>query len=762
MKNEPKFSMQTQQYDLDFPQYYDRDTVYGHFNDDGSYTVTNRHTPRPWLSIMCNKQIFSAISNEGKGFLAYRYGRLRMTKHYVENDYLLRTPNGTRQYLLSDGDKTYDLINDAEELNFTVYPGRSLFEGKVGDISFKIHIFVPLEDGVECVKITVCGAPDHCYTLGTGTEWTFADHRRKATEGRFPDDMTFNFIENALLVHSDKVNNCPDMYGFTAQKGLQKGIIEYREEPLVRSEGNYIIHYVTTQKQLITDHHGEATDYIYFGLCQGDPTALISKYLDGDGYESEYQALSNYWDNAIHSNYCQLPDKNMQTLLNIWLKNQVHVTSYYNRFGYMGYRDILQDTWGVGLVDRSRTRAQLLQAASQMFPDGRCPRQFDLVDPTHLDRRDFCDSPMWMPITLNNYLKETGDLAIMDELLPFNDSDERSTLKDHILRAFDYLYNNRATNGLILMRHGDWLDGLEGIDELGEATSVWGTCATYYAQKQLIEIFEQLGDTEWVEIFKKRNEDYKFAANTKGWNGKWYNYATINDTEIIGHPDNPEGKIYLNSNTWAIFSGIADEEKTESVMRWVRLYLNTPFGPLHNWPPYVATGERYGRLKRHRPGTFTNAAVYMHAASFKVYADVARGDYIDAYDTFTRLIPGHIDNPDSRRTSEPWAVGNVYYGINHENPGLNLYSWFSATPSWLLHGGFEEILGIRPTYHGISLTPCTLPDWDGYKVSKVYRGTRYNITFKRTGASSVTLDGNPIEGNIVYSEAPTAEVVVTY
>ena len=761
MRNEPEFSIQTQQYDLSFPEYYDVTKTFGDFNEDGSYTVTDRNTPRPWLSIMCNENIFSAISNEGKGFLAYRYGKLRMTKHYVESDYLLRTPNGTRQYLIKDGEKTYDLLKEAEDLRFTVWPGRTRFTGRVGEISFQIDIFVPVEDGVECVRVRLCGGAKHRYQLCTGTEWTFADHRRKVNEGRFPADLTIDFAEDLVLLHSDEVRSCPDMYGFMAQKGVT-GRIEKREELLSNGKDTYKINYVFTEKTLCTDSEGHAEDYIFFGLVQGDYRSLVEKYLYGDGYEKEYAALCAYWDEVIHRNYVTLPDKNMEVLLNVWLKNQVHVTSLYNRFGYMGYRDILQDCWGVGFVDWKRTRHHILLAAAHMFADGRCPRQFDIVDIGHLDRRDFCDSPMWMPIALNSYIKETGDFDILKEEIGFFESEERSTLEDHIFRAFDYLYNNRATNGLILMRGGDWLDGLEGINKLGEATSVWGTCATVYAQKQLMEIYEQLGRKDLVDTFAKRNAEYTEAANTKGFNGKWYSYATINDTEVIGHPDNLEGKIYLNPNTWAIFSGVADKDKTESAMRWVRLYLNTPYGPQLNWPPYVATGEGYGRLKRQRPGTFANSAIYMHAASFKVFADIARGDFIEAYDTFTRLLPGHVDNPHARRTSEPWSVGNVYFGINHKNPGLNLYSWFSATPAWLLHGGFEEILGVWPTYHGIRVRACDLPEWDGYKVSKVYRGTRYNVTFRRTGAKTITLDGKPVDGDIVYSENPTAEVIVEY
>ena len=195
----------------------------------------------------------------------------------------------------------------------------------------------------------------------------------------------------------------------------------------------------------------------------------------------------------------------------------------------------------------------------------------------------------------------------------------------------------------------------------------------------------------------------------------------------------------------------------------VNRYLQTPFGPLLNYPPYVFYGARCGRVQRQRQGTFGNSAVYNHAASFKVYYDVARGDFDDALDTFLRALPNHPDNSDMCRTSEPYAVGNVYYGPNNSRYGMNLFSWFTATVAWLIHGGFEGILGVKPGFEGLEIEPHVPDEWKHYSVDKRYRNTMYHISFERTdGEKGVWVDGVKQENNCIKSEKDECEVTVKF
>ncbi len=757
MRDEPVFGIQTEQYDISYPQYYDITKKYGYFLDDGSkYTVTDKNTPRQWYSIMANKNFASIMTNDGYGVIGYKSFYLRFTKFYSKTDYMIRQLNGKRRIIIKNANgKSYDLIEDSADLQFSVTPGSCVYTGTVDGIGFEILMFVPEEDPIECTRVTLSGLNGDKWTIHTVQDWAI----NCALPNTRDYTMSIATEENCFVMVGENVHTWGNLYGFTAQTGLTAQMEPYAEFVNADNSKSQQFYRVTTTKDLPAEDR--CVEYIYSGVSDESYSALVKRYLGNNEFELQYQRLHKKWDRIIHENYCVLPDKNLQNFLNVWLKNQLHVTSLYNRFGRMGYRDILQDCWGALYVDPQLTRNHIKEAAARMYPDGRCPRQFDLYSDI-FDVRDFADSPVWMPIALNYYLKETGDFDFLTESVGYYGSNEVTTIREHIERALNYLFNSRGKNGLVLIRGGDWLDGLEGINKLGEATGVWLTIAAFHGQNLMAEIYEQINDKDAAQLMRKRSAEYKHFVNTVGWNGKWYSYAIINDDEIIGGPDCLEGKIYLNPQTWAIFTGIADEDKYDKLMRAINVYLTTPVGPLLMAPPYVATGHRYGRLQKQRPGTFANSAVYLHAASFKIFADVKRGAFNEAYDTFMRIIPNHVDNPDSRRTNEPYAVGNVHYGTAHQCTGLNLYSWFSATPAWLIHGGFEEILGIHPEFNGLRICPPDIDGWDTFCVTRTYRGTKYHISFKRTGKKAIYLNNELVSGNVVYSDEAEANIIVEY
>lgn len=462
---------------------------------------------------------------------------------------------------------------------------------------------------------------------------------------------------------------------------------------------------------------------------------------------------------------CSLPDKNMEYLLNYWIKNQLWLTYGHDRAEHIiGYRDGLQDSWGYMMSDPEAAIEKILLCLSYMYTDGRCPRGFDKFGDDHL-LRDFSDSPTWAPRAINAYIKETGNYDVLKMELGFFDSDEKSTVEDHLFRALDFMYRDRGKNGLVHVRDGDWADGLGGINKYGaDATSAWVTTAAFDAQNIMAELYTQIGDIEKAELMKERSAEYKKIVNEVAWDGNWMLYGFFEDGEPVGSKKNYEGKIWLNPQTWGIFTGIIDDPiRVEKMENSVKRLLQTPFGCMVNYPPYVMYGERNGRIQKQRPGMFLNSSVYNHAASFKVFSDIARGDYEDAYDTFMRCVPNHPDNSDSRRTSEPYAIGNVYYGPDHRQYGMNLFTWFTACPAWLIHGGFEEILGVKAEYNGISVEPHVPYDWDNYKVRKEYRGTVYNIEAVRdTSDKGVWLDGVKQDSNIVYSDKQECNVLIKF
>lgn len=747
-----RFSLDYSFYDSDFDTYFNKDKKFGRFIEDGkAYVIEDMNTPRQWFQYLCNDKIRSGVTNDGKGFIwHYTYGYA--TKQW-DKTYLVRTANGKRTFKIIFGDNTFDFFDDAQGLTETVRPGYVVFKGDILNLEIEFTIFVPKNIPCECWKINIKNNSNKAseFKIDVSMDWI-----KKATENAdFPNVQIY---DNKTI----ELNNENISFVLSSNFSGECNFDNNREATYFG-----VPQLVTTTSFLLDcslKPQEECVRNFVLGVhSTNDEKTEINNCLESDCMNLELEKVKEEWQRIFSINNCSLPNKNLEYFLNYWLKNQLYLTYRYNRGeGFDGYRDVLQDSWGYCLVDPQNAKRKILKALSFMYPDGRCPRQYNEYN-GQLDKRDYSDSPIWAANTLSSYIKETGDYEILSEQIGFYGSDEKSAVEEHIFRALNYLYHSRGENGLILIRDGDWADGLGGINKYGDkATSVWLTIAAFYAQNVMREIYEHIGCTDKAEILTKRCEEYKKIVNSVGWDGNWYVYGFFEDGEPIGSSKNSEGKIWLNPQTWAIFSGIVDsEDKIRRITRAVNRYLLTPFGSMVCYPPYVFYGERCGRISKQIPGTFLNSSIYNHAASFKIFSDIARGDYEDAFDSLMMALPNHPDNSDCCRTSEPYAVGNVYYGVNNERYGMNLFTWFTATAAWLIHGGYEEILGVKADFDGIIIEPHIPSDWQEYRVSKLYRKTRYLIhVIKSADKLGIWVDGEKIKGNLVCSNKEICNVEV--
>ena len=94
-------------------------------------------------------------------------------------------------------------------------------------------------------------------------------------------------------------------------------------------------------------------------------------------------------------------------------------------------------------------------------------------------------------------------------------------------------------------------------------------------------------------------------------------------------------------------------------------------------------------------------------------------------------------------------------------------SWLTGTAAWNFVAISQYILGIIPDYDGLKVDPSIPSEWDGFKVSRTFRGDVFDITIKNPdhvckGVKSVTVDGNAIDGNIlpVFGDGKTHTVEV--
>lgn len=734
-ENRPNYFIDTLRYWSSDEEYNNKSKQFGKFINNGTgYEIFDKNTPRPWLNYLCNDNFGSIVSNTGLGYSFYKTLLYRITKYDHPMDYVPRSLVDGRVLKIMDLDngKEWEFFTECKNLICTHNPGFTIIKGEIDSLTVEVIFFVPNEDMCECWSAFVknTGRNLRNITITAEQVWSFAYFLNETPiQG---ESFAVKVDGNKIIAHSINKTISVDLYGtFMSPDSLQAKVTE------LSGIDDYKITYskcsLMSKYTLLSS--GENRMDVISGISENESSLqkLIQKYNTGTVFDKELHDVKIKWDNLLSYPKCDIPDENMQNFLNVWLKNQIYLTFRYVRAGFVGFRDTFQDSWAYLLLDPDRAKKQILFMLSKILRSGSCPRQYDVFEHDH-DMRNYLDSGTWIPITLAGYVKETGDFSILNEQISWFDDDAKSSVADHVWAALDLLYENRHKDtGICITGDGDWNDALEGISKYGDAQSVWLTEALYNAQCIMAELLEKAGDTERGSVLRSRSESLKKIVNEKAWDGEWFVYGFTGTGKPIGSHTNKEGKIHLNAQTWAIFTGLADLEKIPVIRESINKHLSTPIGPMLLTPPYIEEAKEVGRIANLEPGTFENAAVYQHAVTFKIFADLQSGHYDDAYNTFINLLPTNPKNPDSRRTSEPYCTGNFYCGSSHPRFGQNFYSWFTASASWLFRAGFDEICGVKADYDGLRINPKVPQSWNHYSVCRKFRGTIYNIVFIRSG-----------------------------
>ena len=87
-------------------------------------------------------------------------------------------------------------------------------------------------------------------------------------------------------------------------------------------------------------------------------------------------------------------------------------------------------------------------------------------------------------------------------------------------------------------------------------------------------------------------------------------------------------------------------------------------------------------------------------------------------------------------------------------PGEAKNSWLTGTAAWNWVAISQHILGIHPDYNGLRVDPCIPSGWDGYEVTRIFRGATYRITVRNPhhlyrGVQSLRVNGREVVGNLV-------------
>jgi len=775
---------------------------YGYFdNDHREYVIDRVDTPVSWTNYIGTKDMCGVVNQTAGGYLfsgASEYHRITRVR---ANDVPMDFP-GHYVYLRDEADGDFWSISwqpvgkPLDQANYTCRHGLSYskYLCDYRGIHAEQTLFVAEDDPVEIWDVVIKNDSDRVRSLYAYSYCEFSFHQIDmdnrnfqmslyAAGSRYADGV----IEHDLYYEEDgyqffTANFEPD--GYDCLRDAFIGAYRTEHNPVAVERGACSgsaelggNHCGTLQKR-ITLQPGESKRLIFL-LGEGGLEAgktMRQKYANEQAVDEQFEKLRLFWDKKLSKLQIQTPNEGMNSLINIWTLYQSEINVIFSRFSSfievggrtgLGYRDTAQDAMCVphSNPDKCRQRiVELLRAETtagyglHLFE----PRWFEPEEkqqsfrsPTVIpmpDRasivhgiKDACsDDALWLVVSVAQYIKETGDFAFADEIVTYADGGAESVY-DHLKRILNFSAEQVGQNGICKGLRADWNDCLN----LGGGESAMVSFLHYWALDHFVPLAEKLGKSEDAAYYRALAEHVREVCERVLWDGSWYIRGITADNRKIGTHTDEEGKVHLESNAWAVLSGVASQERGEQALAAIQDYLYTPYGILLNAPPYTKPDDGIGFVTRVYPGLKENGAIFSHPNPWAWGAACALGDGESAMSFYDALCPYNQNDKIEVRQAEPYVYCQFVVGKAHTAFGRARHPFMTGSAGWSYYAATECILGIKPDYDCLTVDPCIPANWKEFSVSRVWRGSTYDIHVTNPngvtcGVKRILLDGEPV------------------
>jgi len=772
---------------------------FGRFSDDGrEYVITDVRTPSPWINYLENGRYFATISAAGGG-ISYDRSPLhgRITRYRI-NDV---PPDRPGKYIyVKDRDSgdiwslTWQPVGRGPSSAYRVAHGfgYSRAEAEVEGIRSSVVFFVPVDDDREIWRAVLTNTSGRRRRLSVVGYVEFALGHALVDLINQCDDQHFNrvFLDKDLgALFATKT------YWVTETRGTQHQENKEWDRWAFFTVNRPVAAYETVRERFIGPFRnesdpvglgsglssedmdcgnavgalqvdldlgpGESADLVFsLGVIakpefERTKRDIVGRFHDPTEVEAALERVKREWERFLGHTRAETPDPEADVFLNYWVPYQAKVafdvgrvaSFYYWGIGRgFGYRDTAQDTIAIVISDPGRARERVLLLARQMTPDGRVYHHFYGDGQGEFTKH--CDDPLWFVLAVTEYLKETGDLALLDAVEPFVGG-ERGTVLEHLLAVVRFAEGSLGRHGLPVFGRGDWNDTLDYIGGAEGGESVWGAMFYVAMLARLLELLEHRGEASRHSGVRELRDRLVGAVEAVAWDGAWYIRALGEDGRRIGSKESRYGRIFVNTQSWAVIAGLPDRGRLVRAMDSVAERLDTPFGPKICAPAFREIDPTIGLVTRCVPGKKENAAVFCHPAAWVVQAECLLGRGERAFGYFKKLLPGRIDQ--ATFAAEPYVYSQYITSDEHPAAGRASHSWQTGTAAWMFRIGFDHILGVRPSYEGLVVDPVVPADWKAFRVERVFRGTRYLVEVANpdgveSGVREILVDGRPWTG----------------
>ena len=347
----------------------------------------------------------------------------------------------------------------------------------------------------------------------------------------------------------------------------------------------------------------------------------------------------------------------------------------------------------------------------------------------------------------------------------------QSTLMDHLHLSLKYTLDHRGPHGLPLIGHADWNDCLNlncfsstpgesfqlaghiENDKVAESVMIAGLFCR--ACDEMADLLRNTGNGGRAAEYTSSGAAMRETIYKHGWDGEWFLRAYDSYSRKLGSKENDEGKIFIESQGWAVLGGVGlDNGYAKQCLDSVQKHLATPNGIILQAPAFQKYYLHLGEVSSYPPGYKENAGIFTHNNTWIQIAETILGRGERAMEYYKSICPPSKEDQIDIYRSEPYVYSQMTAGRDAPTPGEGKNSWLTGTVAWSFVALSQHILGIRPDYNGLIIDPCIPAAWDRFVVERRFRGSTYAITVVNPkhvnkGVKKLTVDGTIVAGNIV-------------
>lgn len=791
---------------------------YGHFdNEKREYVIDRVDLPTSWTNYLGVKDMCAVVNHTAGGYLFYKSPEYHRITRFRGNAVPMDRP-GHYVYVRDDETGEFWSISwqpvgkPLDQAKYTCRHGLSYttYSCDYQGIEAEQTLFIPADDPVELWDVKLKNESGRKRKLSVYSYCELSFHHIEMDNKNFQMSLyaAGSTYEDGIIEHDLFYEEFGYQYftsdfdpdGFDCLRDKFIGLYRTEDNPAAVERGEMSGsfekggNHCGALKKCLELEPGEESRLIFL-LGEGkreDGRAMRAKYADHSAVDQAYSDLKAFWDNKCNRLQIDTPDEGMNTLINTWTLYQAEINVMFSRFASfievggrtgLGYRDTAQDAMTVPHSNPEKCRQRLVELLRGLVSAGYGlhlfqPEWFDpdtevkpFKSPTVVPTpkvsdmihglEDTCsDDALWLIASIVEYVKETGEYGFFDEVITYADGGS-GTVYEHMKKILDFSAEQIGAHGVCKGLRADWNDCLN----LGGGESALVSFLHYWAIDNFLEAASWLGREDDVKHYTDMRHTVKEICDRELWDDGWYIRGITKNGRKIGTHQDREGRLHLESNSWAVLSGAADYEKGIQAMDAVDEYLYTPYGIMLNGPSYTVPDDDIGFVTRVYPGVKENGSVFSHPNPWAWAAECKLGRGDRAMKFYHALCPYYQNDIIEIREAEPYSYCQFIMGKDHTAYGRARHPFMTGSGGWAYFSATRYMLGIRPQFDCLQIDPCIPADWKEFSVKRVWRGAEYRISVKNPegvmkGVKELILDGKKVSKIPAFEAGSSHEVTV--